>query len=67
MADKSRCYNVPKALCIRGRTRGFENMLERSDNNPQKNLADHKESDVSIDTQPEEEGMQMQQVMEAYE
>ena len=40
-------------------------MLERSNNNPQKDLADRKESDVSIDTQPEEERMQGYQIIEA--
>ena len=38
-----------------------------SDNNPTKDLMVHKGSDVSIDTQPEEEGMQMQLVMESSE
>ena len=38
-----------------------------SDNNTTKDLMVHKGSDVSIDTQPEKEGMQMQQVMEASE
>ena len=38
-------------------------MLERSDNNPEKDLADRKESDVSIDTQPEEERMQGGQII----
>ena len=58
MVDKSRGYNLPKALCIRGRTQGFENMQERSDNNPPNDLVDRKESDVSIYVQPEEEIMQ---------
>ena len=49
----SRGYNLPKALCIRGRIQGFD-MSERSDNNPQKDLADRNESGVSIDTQLEE-------------
>ena len=37
------------------------------DNNPTKYLMVHKGSDVSTDTQPEKEGMQMQQVMESSE
>ena len=45
---------LPKALCIRERTQGFENRQERSDNNSPKDMADHKESDVTIDAQPEE-------------
>ena len=39
-------------------------MLERSDNNPQKDLAERKESDVSIDTQLEEERMPGDQIIE---
>ena len=46
------------ALCIKERTPGFENMQERPDNNPPKDLADHKGSNVSNGTQPEEERMQ---------
>ena len=64
MADKSRGYNLPKALCIRGRTQGFENMQERLDNNPPNDLADRQESDVSIYVQPEEEIMQRHRIIE---
>ena len=61
--SQSRGYNLPKALCIRGRTQGFENMQERSDNNPPNDLVDRQESDVSIYVQPEEEIMQRHQIM----
>jgi hypothetical protein len=39
-------------------------MQERSDNNPPKDPADRKESDVSIDVQPEEEIMQRHRIIE---
>ena len=42
-------------------------MHERSDNNPPKDLAAHKGSDVSIHTQLEEERMQMHQILETSE
>ena len=45
-------------IIINKRTPGFENMQERSDNNPPKDLADCKGSKVSNSTQPEEERMQ---------
>ena len=64
MVEKSRGYNLPKALCIRGRTQGFENMQERSDNNPPKDLADRKETDLSIYVQPEEEIMPRHRIIE---
>jgi len=64
MVDKSREYNLPKALCIRGRTQGFENMQEWSDNNPPKDLADRKETDLSIYVQPEEEIMPRHRIIE---
>jgi hypothetical protein len=67
MVDKNRGYTLPKALCIRGRTKGFENMQERSDNNPPKDLADRIRADVSIGTQSEEEGMQRHQIIETSE
>ena len=63
----SRGYNLSKALCIRGRTQGFENRQERSDNNPPKDMADHKEFDVSNNAQPEEEIVQRHRIIEAAE
>ena len=45
----------------------FRSSRTLSDNNPTKDLMVHKGSDVSIGTQPEEERMQMQQVMESSE
>ena len=55
------------ALCIKERTPGFENMQEWSDNNPPKDLADRKGSNVSNGTQPEEETMKGDQIMETTE
>ena len=64
MVDKSRGYKLPKALRIRGRTQGFENMQEWSDNNPPKDVADRKETDLSIYVQPEEEIMPRHRIIE---
>ena len=52
------------SLCIKERTQGYENMQERSDNNPPKDLADRKGSNVSNGTQPEEETMQRHGIIE---
>ena len=52
------------ALCIKERTPGFENMQERSDNNPPKDLADRKGHNVSNSTQPKEETMQRHGIIE---
>ena len=46
------------ALCIKERAPGFENMKEQSVNNPPKDLADRKGSNVSNGTHLEEERMQ---------
>ena len=42
-------------------------MQNKSDNNPPKDPVDRKESDMSIDTQPGEEFMQMHQMIRASE
>ena len=52
------------ALCIKERTPSFGNMQEQSDNNPLKDLADHKGTNVSNGTQPEEERTQGDQIIE---
>jgi hypothetical protein len=57
-------HDLPKGNKYRGRTPGFEIMQERSDNNPPKDLADHKGSDVSNNTQPEVERMQRHRIIE---
>ena len=48
-------------------SQGVQMWRTLSGNNPTKDLIVHKGSDMSIDTQLEEEGMQMQQVMESSE
>ena len=64
MVDKSRGYNLPKALCIRERTsRGFCIRRTLSDDISTKDPTVHSGADVSIGTQPEEERMQRQQIM----
>ena len=63
MVEKSRGYNLAKALRIRGRTQGFENMQERSDNNPTNDLVVHKGAGVGIGTLSKEEGMQMHRII----
>ena len=46
-----------------GRTQGFLNMQNRSNNNPSKDPVDRKEADMSIGTQPGEEVMQRHQMI----
>ena len=62
MVAKSKGYNLQKALCIQG-TR-LLNTKEVVELNLTKDLVALKESDVSIDTQPEEERMQGDQIIE---
>ena len=52
---------------IKGRTQGFLNMQNQSDNNPPKDPVDRKESDMSIGTQPGEAIMQGHQMIREYE
>ena len=54
--SENRIYQM--VLCIMECTPGFENMQEWSGNNPPKDLADLKGSNVSNGTQPEKERMQ---------
>ena len=57
-----------KGIMYQGKNSQSDQMWRTlSDNNPTKDLMVHKGSDVSIDTQLEEEGMQMQLVMESSE
>ena len=57
-----------KGIMYQGKnSQGDQMWRTLSDNNPTKDLIVHKGSDMSIGTQPEEEGMQMQQVMESSE
>jgi hypothetical protein len=68
MVDKSRGYNLPKALCIRGRTHKiFECEGHCQIIIHQMDLAVHKGFDVSIATQPEEERMQRHRIIETSE
>ena len=55
MVEKSRGYNLPKALCIRGKAHKVIEYEGRCQINPTKDLVVHKGSGVSIDTQLEEE------------
>ena len=54
-------------MCQGKNSQGDQMWRTLSDNNPTKDLVVHNGSDMSIGTQPEEEGMQMQQVMESSE
>ena len=65
MVDKNRGYNLPKALCIRERnSRGFCIRRTLSDDITTKDPMVHSGAEVSIGTQPEEEGMQGDQIIE---
>ena len=55
MVEKSRGYNLPKALCIRGKAHKVIEYEGHCQINPTKDLVVHKGFDVSIGTQPEEE------------
>ena len=63
MVDKTRGYNLLKALCIK--ERGFCIRRTLSDDISTKDPTVHSEADVSIGTQPEEETMQMHWIIEA--
>ena len=60
----SRGYNVPKALCIRGRCHKVIEYEGHCQTKSNKVLMVHKGSDVSIGTQPEEESMQRPWIIE---
>src|ERR1044071_8794768 len=61
----NRRFDSPKSICITGRTQGFLNMKNQSNNNPPKDPVDRKESDLTIDTQPGKEFMQRHQMIKA--
>ena len=66
MGDKTRGYNLPKALCIRERiSQGFCIRRTLSDDISTKVPTVHSETDVSIGTQPEEETMRRHWIIEA--
>ena len=58
MVDKRGGYNLPKALCIRGKA---HKVIE---NEGRCQIKSNKGSDVSIGTQPEEERMQGDKIIE---
>ena len=65
MGDKTRGYNLLKALCIKERTsRGFCIRKTLSDDIPTKDPTVHSGADVSIGTQPEEVTMQRHWIIE---
>ena len=64
MGVKTRGYNLLKALCIRERTSKVIEYEGRCRIKSNKVLMVHKGSDVSIDTQPEEESMQTPWIIE---
>ena len=65
MVEKSRGYNLPKALCIReGTSRGFCIRRTLSDDISTKVPTVHSGADASIGTQPEEERMQGDHMIE---
>ena len=64
MCDKTRGYNLLKALCIKERTsRGFCIRKTLSDDISTKDPTVHSGADVSIGTQPEEERIQRHKIM----
>ena len=66
MGDKTRGYNLPKALCIReGTSRGFCIRRTLSDDISINDPTVHSGADVSIGTQPEEETMRRHWIIEA--
>ena len=66
MGDKRRGYNLPNALCIRGRSsRGFCIRRTLSDDITIKDPTVHSGADVSIGTQAEEETMRRHWIIEA--
>ena len=68
MVDKRKGYNLTKALCIgEGLTRWLIIKDTVGYNNPTVDMAIHSGAEVSIDTQSEEERMQMQQIMDSSE
>ena len=67
MVDKSRGYNLPKALCILGKAHKLIEYEGRCRIKSNKVLMVHKESDVSIGSQPEKESMQRHWIIETTE
>ena len=65
--SQNRGFDSPKSIRITGRTQGFLNMQNQSNNNPPKDPVDRKESDMSIGTQPAEEIMRRHQMIRASE
>ena len=64
MVDESGGYNLPKAMCIRGKAHKVIEYEGRCQIKSTKDLVVHEGSDVSNGTQPEEERMQEGQVIE---
>ena len=65
MVDKSRGYNLPKVLCIRGKARKVTEYEGCCQIKYTKNLVVHEGSNVSNDTEPEEGRMQGGHIIEA--